>query len=212
MIRINLLPREITEKRKFEHAIVYVFIVGGALLAVVVAVWLLMLVQTNGQRDELQTLEQRSAKALQTAEDYRIFEERETVLQQRFIIAQEALAQRVDWGRLMNELSLVLPPDTFLEFLSGGEVEGLRISGKAIDSPLDIPDWGFKTVAKTLVRLTQLEQLEDVWAVDATRGVDEESLVPYVNFSITAGVVLPEAPVVSVDSAAPAPPASPSGQ
>ncbi|MDH4139509.1 MAG: PilN domain-containing protein [Coriobacteriia bacterium] len=212
MVRINLLPREITEKRKFENAIVYVFVVAGVLVVLIVAVWLILFVQVQGKRDLLQTQEQRASIALQTAEDYRIFEEREESLRARSEVAKVALAQRIDWGRLTNELSLVLPSDTWLDRLRGTEAQSadedpyLRLEGGALDSPLDIPDMGFKSVAKTLARLAELEQITDVWLGNAARNTDDEKETTYIQFVIEADVVLPDAPATGGAAASSVPP------
>jgi Tfp pilus assembly protein PilN len=209
MVRINLLPREIVEKRKFENLFVWVLLVGGGVAVLVLAAWLILFVQVQGKKDLLQTQQERAAKALEQAEAYRVFEEREGTLSERLIVAQQALAGRVDWGRITNEISLVLPSDTWFDRLEGDEVNGLDLSGRALDVPLDIPDAGFKTLAKTLARLASLDQIADVWLDDAVRGIDDESKAAFIQFTITADVVQSEPSAAdTADSSAPPPPAS----
>jgi hypothetical protein len=70
--------------------------------------------------------------------------------------------------------------------MTADEETGLQLAGYALDAPADSPDVGHKTMAKTLVRLTDLRQLRDVWLTGSTK-VDVEDR-PALQFTVTASV------------------------
>ena len=210
MIKINLLPKEILEKRWFERWIGAVILVGIGALGVVLVIFGVNLWRISGQNAVVQQSEQTASQVRSQAEAYKIFEDKEETLAARTEIANEALASRVDWGRLANEVSLVLPSDTWLTFLSGNEDAGVQLRGYAIDSPTDVPDVGHKSVAKTLIRLADLEQLESVWLTQSTKEkFAEESDEMVIRFEISTGIVRPPAETDSQSPSVPAPPTSP---
>lgn len=189
MTRINLLPPEIIEKRKFEGRITYVILggIGVALLLVALysfAAW--QVKNKNGVLDQNQAL---ATQLRAQANAYEIFQQKEDLLQQQLDVASTALAARIDWGRIANELSLVMPSDVWLIHVQGSEENGLEIVGYAVDSDTDVPDVGHKAVAKTLVRLADLELLDDVWLTSSQKTELEGTESRVIEFSITTGVV-----------------------
>jgi Tfp pilus assembly protein PilN len=97
-----------------------------------------------------------------------------------------ALAGRRDWARLFDELSLVLPSDLWAEAMFSSETDGITIQGWAIDAPNDTPDAGHKSIAKMLVRLADLEQLQDVWLTNSVKTLYLEQ--DAIQFTVTAQV------------------------
>ncbi|MDZ4178280.1 MAG: hypothetical protein U1E29_03455 [Coriobacteriia bacterium] len=207
MVRINLLPPEIGEKRKYEERIKIVLLSGVAVyfaLFVVYGVLSWMVMQAN---EELQSNRDLASQLGTQAEAFKIFEDKEQDLARRVTLAELALARRVDWGRITNEVSLVLPNDLWLTSMTGDEEEGIMLLGKAVDTKTDMPDHGHKSVAKTLVRLADLELLRNVWLVSSTRGLlelGEDETHPIIDFEISSDVVRPPAPESA--TTAPAPP------
>lgn len=203
MVRINLLPPEITEKRKFERFLGYVMLVGAVLIAVIVVVWGFLQWQVSRSNATLQQTLDSAAQVRNQAEAFKIFETRATELAQRKQVAQQALAGRIDWGRLTNEMSLVLPSDVWLLSLEANE-ESLVFTGDAIDAPNDVPDLGHKAVAKTLVRLSGLDLIENVWLTRSEKQDLEELNGQVINFEISSTVKKPAASTTT--SSVPAPP------
>jgi len=207
MIRVNLLPREILEKRRFERGIWYV---GAGLLiglAVVLVIFGINAWRIASRNALLQQSEETASQLRNQAEAYRIFEEKEDVLSQRKAAADVALASRVDWGRLTNELSLILPSDVWLYELLCDEDEGTDLRGYAVDAPTDVPDLGHKSIAKTMIRLADLEQIDAVWLLESLKEPSyEDSGDPVVRFQITSGVVRPPAEATQQTASVPAPP------
>lgn len=205
MVRINLLPPEILEKRKFEKRIVYVGLAALLVAVVLLGVWGALWWQVNQRNAELQSNLELANQFRKQAEAYKVFEDKETALGERLATAETALAGRVDWGRITNELSLVLPSDVWLTMLEGDQEGGLSLTGSAIDSDTDVPDVGHKAVAKTLVRLADLELVNNVWLITSEKTEYEDTGKHVIAFEISTGIKMPAAPDTS-SSSVPAPP------
>ncbi len=208
MVRINLLPPEIIQRRGFERNTKLVALGGVVLIALLVAVYAIMGMRLSQKNAVLQDLQQEEANLRAQAEAFKIFEEKESELEERLKVAERALARRVAWGRLANELSLVMPPDIWVAPLSCHEEEGITMLARAVDSPTDVPDVGHKAVARTLVRLADLEQITSVWLNSSVKTEYEEQ--PVIDFTVTTAVVRPEPP--ENESGVPAPPPPGTGQ
>jgi Tfp pilus assembly protein PilN len=163
MFKINLLPKEVLERRRYEDWYPRVFLIAAVVLVMVIALYALFAFQANSMRGELQSIQEDSQTYQQTAEKLSIFEKKETQLQQREVVAQVALAGRVNVGEVANDISLVLPDEVWLESLTINQESGLVIAGNTPRSAGQSTDIAYKSVAKTLVRLSELPGLYDVW-------------------------------------------------
>jgi len=190
MVRINLLPQEIIEKRRFERDLRYVALGGIVALVLLFAVYGLLAMQVAGANAELQDHQQTEANLRAQAEAFSIFEEKESDLEARLVLSEQALAGRVDWGRLANELSLIMPADAWVVTLTCEEEQGVTMFARAVDSETDVPDVGHKAVAKTLVRMADLEQLSSVWLSSSIKTEYEEQ--PVIDFTVTTAVERPD--------------------
>lgn len=206
MIRINLIPPEITQKRRSESRLllmVGVFLVAMVLMGAFAAV---MFAQVGFKEDEVAAATQELESVKLQAERFRVFEDTEKELELRAQIAEETMQGAIDWSRLCEEVSLVLPDDVWLSAINANEVDGMTLVGRALDYLDDAPDVGHKAIARTLVRLTDLEQLYNVWLTSSVKaGPQEEFEESWLDFQITASVQEPE-PVDSAEGD-PAPPA-----
>lgn len=163
MFKINLLPKEVLERRRYEDWYPRVFLIAAIALLVVIALYALFAFQANSMRGELQSTRDNSEGYRKSAEKLSIFEKKETQLQEREVVAQAALAGRVNVGEVANDISLVLPDEVWLESLTINEETGLILAGNTPRSAGQSTDVAYKSVAKTLVRLSELPGLYDVW-------------------------------------------------
>jgi len=189
MMRINLLPPEILERRKAERRFGWVILAAVVVAVVLAGVWAIAYFRLQGKQDELASIQQQVQSTNAQADQLAIFEERAAELETRRATASQALADRRDWAKLFNEVSLVLPSDIWIENMSAAEDAGLSLTGYAIDAPSDVPDQGHKSIAKMLIRLADLDQLSDVWLTSSAKGEFEEQ--PVLEFTVTADVAAP---------------------
>lgn len=162
-LQINLLPPEVLERRRLEKWYKYIFLGFFVLLALalLLAAWLWVIGQ--GKQDTLQGLKDKSRQYQTKAEMFAIFEQRETELADRQEIVDTALSGRVDMGRLAYEVSLIMPDEVWLEQLSMNQDSGFAIDGYTPSSSSQDSDVNYKSIARTLVRLDSLSDLDAVW-------------------------------------------------
>lgn len=189
MMRINLLPPEILERRRAEKRIGWVILAAISIAVVLAGVWTFGYFRVQAKQDELAALQQQVQSTNAQANQLAIFEQRAAELQTRRGLVSLALGDRRDWARLLDEISLVLPADMWVQTISANEEGGLGINGYALDGATDSPDAGHKSVAKALVRLAELDSLYDVWLTSSTKADFQDSSV--IQFSITTKVVAP---------------------
>lgn len=161
MVRINLLPREIQEKRKAEKVIFTAF--AGI---VVVAMCLGALYAYNAWKirnaeAELAILKDQSVKMNSAIQVLKVYEARLQIVQQKKAIVEKALENRIIWSKILEELMIITPNDVALHTLNGN-ADGISFSGE-IQDPTDMPDAGHKPVAKWLIRLGELKLQPKVW-------------------------------------------------
>lgn len=170
MLRINLLPSELLEKRKYEKWYGWVLFVAAGVVFVVLAVWLLFLLEGGQKASELQLLNEQTRSYASQAKAFEIFEQKEKELASRQAVAQTALSDRVNMGRLANEISLVLPDEVWVDGISVSQQSGLTLSGNTPRTNGQGSDVAYKSVARLLVRLAELKDLGDVWLSQADNG------------------------------------------
>jgi Tfp pilus assembly protein PilN len=127
---VNLIP---PEDRRGEHAplrtgpLPYVLLAG--LVALLLGVTTLVLVGNDiaGSEDEVAKLQAEDAAASAKAQRLAAYTQFRSVSEQRVATVRSLADSRFDWERVMRELALVLPSDTWLTSLTasaGGEGEG----------------------------------------------------------------------------------------
>lgn len=132
---VNLIP---PEDRRGEHAplrtgqLPYVLLAG--LVALLIGVTALVLVgnEIPNSEDEVAKLKAEDAAAAAKAQRLAAYTQFRSMSEERVATVSSLADSRFDWERVMRELALVLPADTWLTTLTasaGGEVEGESGSG-----------------------------------------------------------------------------------
>lgn len=221
MTNINLLPPEIAEKRKTERRRALMGLAAFGAACVVLAVFFVFRLQVAGVSSEVEAAQQKSKRLSDAKAQLQQFADRKQELQKRQKIAADVIDKRVEWSKLLNEISMVTPSDVWLESILGEEGdEGLTFRGFTPDSTptaestgtastdttegpvLDAK--GHKPVAKFLVRLSMIRDLKDIWLTKSEKTKFEEQGV--IQFEGTAKWLTSHAP--SSASAPTAPPAA----
>ena len=97
------------------------------------------------------------SKYAEQGKAFDVFEKKEQELAARQAIAQTALADRINLGKIAEEISLVLPDEVWLDSLTLGSGERRVVPGKhaALERAQSM-NVAYKSIAKTLVRLNEL--------------------------------------------------------
>jgi Tfp pilus assembly protein PilN len=192
MIRINLLPKDILERRRYERFFIWVYAAGVLVVVALVGVWLVLGLQVQQKNRDLQSLQEQASQLRAEADAFAVFEQKQSDLTARQTVAQTALAGRIDWAKVSNEISLVLPSDVWAKSIVASQDSGLELTLVA-DDPVDAPDLGQKSVARTMVRLNDLSSLFDVWLKASSKGKIQQgdSQAQIIEFQLTTQVVKP---------------------
>jgi Tfp pilus assembly protein PilN len=175
MIRINLIPPEILGKRRDERRRRWVWLSGGVLLLIVGAFALLVFFQVASATNDVAAIQQQAQAMQAQTNRFDVFQQKEADLRLRQGAVSAATAGRIDWAELLYELGLVLPRDVYLTTFTGTDNAGgsgdsassVSLAGIAVPDADKTPQIGYKSIAKVLVRLTEMTQLDNVWLQSA---------------------------------------------
>lgn len=193
MIRINLIPPEILQARNDERRWKWIALGGGVVAAVLVMFWAFMALQVTASANEVDSIQQEAASLETQASQFQVFQQTENDLKVRKDAVASAKAGAVDWARMLYELGLVLPKDIYLTAFTGTDSGSaansvVNLTGQAVDKLNDSPDNGYKSVAKMLVRLADLDQLNSVWLSNTSVGASTGSTVPMIGWTVSAKI------------------------
>lgn len=196
MLRINLLPREVLDRQRFQGWYRYIFIISTGLILVVLLVSALLYLLAIQKSEDLASSRQRTQAYIEQGKAFDVFEKKEQELAARQASVQSLLGSRLNLGKIAEEVSLVLPEEVWLDSMSLGQEEGLAITGNTPRSTSQSMSQSYKSVARTLVRLNELPDVADVWlsnaanltwnAWDPSSGIS--TTTPVVQFTASAKV------------------------
>ena len=193
MIRINLIPPEILQNRKDERRWKWLALAGGVIAAVLVMFWAFMALQVTASTAEVDSVVQRATQLETQAQTFQVFQRTEADLSVRKSAVAAAKTGAVDWARMLYELGLVLPKDLYLPAFTGtdagtGANSVVSLTGQAVDKVSDSPDNGYKSVAKMLVRLADLDQLDSVWLSNTSVTAASGTAAPTIGWTVSARI------------------------
>jgi Tfp pilus assembly protein PilN len=168
MVRINLLPPEILERRRWDKFYPVVFLVGVVAFAAIGAVAFGLFWYTNSERATLQEYKSQAASLQAQAAQFAVFEQKESQLASKASLSYAAVSGRVNWAALCRDISMILPDEIWLTSIQGNEDTGLTLAGYTPNATPSSSAESYKSIAKMLVLLNSLPQLNDLWLTNAT--------------------------------------------
>jgi Tfp pilus assembly protein PilN len=206
VIKINLIPREILATRRDERRWKWVWLAGGLIAAVIALFWAAVFLQVATATSDVASIQQEAAALQAQTSRFDVFQRKEADLRVRQDAVDSAVAGRIDWSQMLFELGLVLPRDVYLTTFTGtdnssGGAAGdsvVTLAGVALYNPDKAPALGYKSIAKMLVRLADMDQLEAVWLTNATLGVGTDALAPTYAWAVNARITPSSAQTASV--------------
>lgn len=194
MIRINLIPPEILQARKDEALFKWVWLGGAVVSVVLVLFWGVMFLQVMSSTSEVAGIQAQANQLQAQTSRFSVFQAKESELNVRRDAVAAATKGRIDWTRMLNELGLVLPSDVYLTSLTGNDNAGgggdsiITLAGKAADKQNDSPDNGYKSIARMLVRLADMQQLDSVWLTNMSKEPDADDHIGMLTWSVNAKI------------------------
>jgi Tfp pilus assembly protein PilN len=191
--RINLIPPETLQSRKDEQRWKWIALTGAAIAALLVMFWAFMALQVTASAAEVDSIVQEVSGLEAQAAQFQVFQRTEADLKVRKDATIAAKAGAVEWARMLYELGLVLPRDTYLTAFTGtdaslGAAANVSLTGQAVDKLDDSPDNGYKSIAKMLVRLADLDQLDSVWLSTTSVEELEADTAPMIDWTASARI------------------------
>ena len=192
MIRINLIPPEILQSRKDERRWKWVWLAGGIVALAVAIFWAATYLQVSAATTEVASIQQQVSELQSQTSRFAVFSQAEEQLGARQDAVDAAIKGRIDWSEMLYELGLVLPSDVYLTTFTGvdnaGSASVVTMAGQAVYDPDDVPANGYKSIAKMLVRLTELKELNSVWLTSATLGTGTDATAPMYQWAVNASI------------------------
>ena len=196
MIRINLIPPEILQSRKDEQRWRWVWLAGGIAAVAVALFWAATYLQLSSATSDVASIQQDVATMQAQTSRFAVFEQKEAELKVRQDAVDTASKGRIDWSQLLYELGLVLPRDVYLTTFTGVDNAGggtatdsvVTLAGQAVYDPDEVPANGYKSIAKMLVRLTEMSELDSVWLTSSTLGAGSDTQAPMYQWAVNARI------------------------
>lgn len=167
-ININLLPKEIIEKRKTESRFVYFVFVFSALVIVLAVIYTVNFLRISAQTREIEQLKAENVRYEKAISEIQSYEVRKKELERRETLLATATSGEVTWSRFLNNVSLIVPNEIWLTSLQLNP-ESISFSASALASP----DAAYKPVAKWLVHLAELKSLSEIQLSSLSKSEEE---------------------------------------
>lgn len=188
--QVNLLPQEIAESRRLRQKTVLLFVIFVLVVVGLVALFFFRNIELNSQRERLATA-QAQVRVLQAKVDLlEEFAKLEEIVKQKQATLAVAMTNDVAWSRLLVELSMIVPGDSWITSFTGATAAAAAPTGPPAAPGAQAVTLGsinfiavtfdFPGVAKWITRLQELNSLSTIWVPSATKGeIGERDVVNY---------------------------------
>ncbi len=118
MSRVNLLPREIKKGQQTRKRTVLIAIIGGAVVGVIIVLWLLQGMRLSQVNDDIQSQEATNASLQQEIDDLQQYQDLQAQAQQQEELLAAAYSDEVAYSGVLVDVSKVIPSDMYLASFS----------------------------------------------------------------------------------------------
>ena len=185
--RINLLPEEVIIRRRVRRQTTYLGFGAVVFILLLAVVWFIRQGQLHDQQDQLAVLDAEAATLQAKVTHLQEFATLEQTVKQKEATLATAMAGDVAWSRLMIELSMIIPGDSWLTALSGSSAAAAPAPAAAAGAApalgnlnFSVVTFDFPGVAKWITRLQELKSLQNIWVPSASKAkIGERDVVNY---------------------------------
>lgn len=167
-IKINLLPKEVLEKRKAEQQLALMLLGLVVMVGVLFLVYGINFVRLAQERANLDLIKAENARVQSQIKKIADFETNKNFVESRERLVAAAVVGKYSWSRFLNNVSLIVPNEVWLQTLTVSKAGAVTFSGSALAGSLT-SGIGHKPVAKWLVHLAELNDVQDVWLSSSTK-------------------------------------------
>jgi Tfp pilus assembly protein PilN len=196
---INLLPPEVSARRRVRRQSLLLVVVGIAYLVLLVAVWMVRNLEVGRQEDRLTDAQAQASTLQQRVSNLQEFADLERTVKERQATLSSVMQGDIAWSRLLIELSMIIPGDAWLTSFVGSAADSQQTQTTPT-TPQPAPAQGgaarlgelnfgsntfdFPGVSKWISRLQELKSLQNIWVPTAAKGLVGGRQV--INFTSTA--------------------------
>jgi len=119
MRQINLLPKEIAEKRRAREITLLIGAAGLGLIALLVVVFLIQSARISAENNHLADVKRQNAALQRRVNELQQFAQIQQTVQTKEQLLAQLTQDEVRWSVLLNDVSLVIPTDVWLTTFSG---------------------------------------------------------------------------------------------
>lgn len=171
MPQVNLLPPELRVRRRERRILL---IVGGVALVILVFLGVVLILQRgriSDEQDELDRLEAQASQLRARAAELQRFGELKANVDRTRQTLQAALTNDVAWSRFLNDLSIILPDNSWLVNVSLSAAPGTAPNGRESFGTTTFQGFvfDFPGLAGWLTRMGQMDGLTFVYLTTGSR-------------------------------------------
>lgn len=197
VIKINLLPQDVRKKRVAEKGLMITLAIIALVIGLCVLVSFGLYFKANTEAKNLEVKKAQVAEVEKEISKYGMYKDRQEQVKAHRTALDETINNEVLWHRFANEMSMIVPDDITLTTMKLDETGAISLEGISYD---------YSLVAEYLVRLNDLDLIQNVWMQKIETGEmesitvigessndtsDTESKVFGVTFSIVASLKEP---------------------
>ncbi len=188
MAQINLLPPEYRARRRGRRVIAIATAAGAVVLVFLGIVLLIQRNSISSEEDELRNLQDQAANLRTQVAELQEFGDLKDEIDRKEGVLASALTNDVAWSKFLNDLSLIIPDDSWLTNLSLSAVAGEAPSGVESFGTVTFQGFvfDFPGLAGWLTRTSQIDGLTFLYLTNGTK--QEISAQEVVSFGANANV------------------------
>src|SRR3954452_23592057 len=174
--RLSVLPVEVAAVRTQRRQVVFASAGVAGLALVLLLLWLARQAKVHDEEQKADQAQRESAQLQQQVAALQSVTALDTQLAQRRQLVTAALADDVEWTRLLNEIATVIPNDVALTSFTGSKPQATSTGGggttTAAVGTVNVNAQGIdhSSSARWLLRVGALPSLTGIWLPSSTKG------------------------------------------
>lgn len=171
MPQVNLLPPELRARRRGRRLIAIGTVAGVVVLGFLGIVLLIQRNTISNEEEELRNLQDQAAELRTEVAELQEFGELKDEIDRKEGVLATALTNDVAWSKFLNDLSLIIPDDSWLTNLSLSATTGEAPSGEQSFGTVSFQGFvfDFPGLAGWLTRTSQIDGLTFLYLNNGTR-------------------------------------------
>jgi Tfp pilus assembly protein PilN len=177
MSRVNLLPTEIKKGQQVRRRTLLIAAIGGAVLGVIIVLWILQGVKLGQVNDEIDAQNQTNQTLQNDINGLQKYADLQTQAQQEQQLLDAAYANEVAYSGVLVDISKVIPSDTYLtSFSSTIDTAAVPATGSTTTFVGTMTFAGsslkFESLSIWLTRLEEVQGWANPWMSNITSEAD----------------------------------------